>query len=259
MKRLLSLATLIVTSAALLSADTLMLTNGKQVSGTFFGGDSRQIRFVDDDGRVQTFDVDEVERISFGSSTTAQAPSTKDAGLQNRSDRRRRGSSQMVPEGTPVAVRLIDSIDSDVTGAGERYRASLDEAIVVDGKEIVPRGADAMVEVARVEQAGKVSGAEEVSLRLYSLDFDGESYTTASSYAELRSKGQGKETAKKAAIGAGVGAIIGAIAGGGKGAAVGAGLGGGAGAAYSVFKGRRLEIPSESVIGFILEAPLEVR
>jgi hypothetical protein len=37
---------------------------------------------------------------------------------------------------------MIDSIDADITGAGERFRASIDDPVVVDGKVAIPRGAN---------------------------------------------------------------------------------------------------------------------
>jgi hypothetical protein len=69
------------------------------------------------------------------------------------------------------------------------------------------------------------------------------------------SSGRGKETAVKTGIGAGIGAAIGAIAGGGKGAAIGAGVGGAAGAASQIFtKGKRVQIPSETILTFTTTA-----
>ncbi|MGQ9686935.1 MAG: hypothetical protein ACUVT2_11615, partial [Thiobacillaceae bacterium] len=65
--------------------------------------------------------------------------------------------------------------------------------------------------------------------------------------------------AKVAAGTAAVGAIIGALAGGGKGAAIGAGAGAAAGAGSQVFmKGQRVFIPSETVLVFLTEAPVNI-
>jgi hypothetical protein len=56
----------------------------------------------------------------------------------------------------------------------------------------------------------------------------------------------------------GVGAIIGGIIGGGKGAAIGAGAGAGTGVAVSASRGKKLSIPSESRLDFVLREPLTV-
>ena len=59
--------------------------------------------------------------------------------------------------------------------------------------------------------------------------------------------------------GAALGTIIGAIAGGGKGAAIGAGAGAAAGAgAQTVMKGQQVRIPSETVLTFTTEKPLQL-
>jgi hypothetical protein len=50
---------------------------------------------------------------------------------------RRAGTT--IPDGTVLTVRMIDSIDSDVAAVGDRFRASLDEALVVNGRQVAPR------------------------------------------------------------------------------------------------------------------------
>jgi hypothetical protein len=153
---------------------------------------------------------------------------------------------------------MIDSIDSDVTGVGERFRASIDDPVSMNGEVVIPRNADATVQVARVEQSGAISGSDEVALKLYNLTIGGRSYELATNYAELKSEGKGASTAKTTAVTTGVGAIIGGIIGGGKGAAIGAGAGAGTGVAVSASRGKKLSIPSESRMDFVLREPLTV-
>ena len=153
-------------------------------------------------------------------------------------------------------MRLIDSIDADITGEGERFRASIDDPLVVDNQVVIPRNADATVQVVRVEQSGRISGSDEVSLKLFDITVDGRSYEIATNYAEVKTGGKGKSTAKTTAVTTGIGAALGAIFGGGKGAAIGAGAGAGAGVAVSAARGKRLSIPSETRLDFVLRAPL---
>ena len=91
---------------------------------------------------------------------------------------------------------MIDSIDSDVTRAGEKFLASLDDPLVVDEKIVVERGADVTVQVVRVEQSGKFAGRDEVALKLFDITIGGIKYAVASSYAEVASGSRGKRTAK---------------------------------------------------------------
>ena len=155
-----------------------------------------------------------------------------------------------------IRVRLIDSIDADVTGVGERFQASLDGPIRVGGRDVVPPFADATVQVMRIEQSGAVKGSDEVALRLYDIILGGRSYRVTTNYAEYRGKGKGRKTVRNTAIGSGIGAVVGGLIGGGKGAAIGAAVGAGGGITASTLRGTKLRIPSESRLRFVLRSPL---
>lgn len=246
--------------AATASADTLRLKDGSTVDGTFLGGDSREVKFLSSNGSVKSYSVNEVAAIGFGDepvSAGVSAPSAPKPNQPVRTQTQPRGS-QTIPAGTVVTVRMIDSIDSDITGVGERFRASLEEPIAVDGKQIAPRGADAVVQVARVEQSGTLRGKDEVAIELAALEVNGQEYEVSTNYAEVASEGKTGKTAKKAGGGAALGALIGAIAGGGKGAAIGAGVGAGAGTVYSATGSETVRIPSETVLTFTLRNDVQM-
>jgi hypothetical protein len=274
----LSLGLFLITAASL-AADTLNLKNGQSLHGTFLGGDTRQIQFIGSDGNVKTYSVTDVQSISFMTSaaSTSVAPSTAvaptprpatitppspAATITPASSAASSGSKSMsaatIPAGTVISIRMIDSIDSDLTGVGERFRASIDDPVSMNGEVVIPRNADATVQVARVEQSGTISGSDEVALKLFNLTVGGRTYELATNYAELKSEGKGASTAKTTAVTTGVGAIIGGIIGGGKGAAIGAGAGAGTGVAVSASRGKKLSIPSESRLDFVLREPLTV-
>ena len=241
------------------AADTLELKSGQTVDGTFIGGETRSIRFLDSSGNVATYSVADVASISFASVAAAPAPRPAPAPRASSATSApapRAASGVTIPAGTVVTVRLIDSIDSDITGEGERFRASIDDPIVVDNRVVIPRNADATVQVVRVEQSGRIKGSDEISLKLFDITVDGRPYEIASNYAEVKTAGKGKRTAKTTALTTGVGAALGAIFGGGKGAAIGAGTGAGVGVAVSAARGKRLSIPSETRLDFVLRAPL---
>jgi hypothetical protein len=252
-------------TASVLTADTLRLKNGSQVPGTFLGGDTRQVRFLASDGNMSTYNVSDVASIEFSAGETsaaavstpalppsAAAPAAAPAAVASSA------ATVTIPAGTLITVRMIDSIDTDVTGAGERFRASIDDPVVVNGQTIVPRNADATVQVMRVEQAGRISGSDEIAMKLYDITINGRSYELATEYAEVKGQGQGRQTAKTTAVTTGVGAVIGGIFGGGKGAAIGAGAGAATGVAVSATRGKTLRIPSETRLEFALRAPLPV-
>lgn len=264
MKRFLSLVSVFaLVFSGLAAADELHLRNGAVIDGSFVGGDTRSVRFIGPDGDVQTYSVGDVSSISFVSppqarawpaastATTAAAPVAPSLSSTTSSE-----PTITVPAGTVVTVRMIDSIDADVTGAGERFRASVDDPISVDGRIVIPRNADVTVQVTRVEQGGTIRGSDEVALKLYDITVDGQAYQLATNYAEVKGDGKGGKTARNAGIGAVGGAILGGIIGGGKGAAIGAGAGAGTGVAVAAARGTKLRIPSESRLDFVLRSPL---
>lgn len=165
-----------------------------------------------------------------------------------------------IPSGTSVSVRMIDSIDSGKNTPGQTFRASLADPLRADGRLVFPAGTDATVLLTDAKGAGRIKGTASVDVRLISLSRKGRVYRVDSSPIQQVGKGgRGQNTAVKSGIGAAAGAVIGAIAGGGKGAAIGTLAGGGAGFGINAFThGSQVKIPSETILGFTLQAPVKV-
>lgn len=283
----LSIFTGVLACSMLVQADTLYLRDGQALRGTFISGSSQSIRFLPDGGRTQVYQINRVSRISFGdsdapiSSSSASDDRYRNEGLRNddryrnTDDRYRSGNNERsrqygssdrarssgvagdeVPAGTRISVRMIDNISSDNTDVGHRYRASLDQDLVVNGRVIAPRGADAMVEVARVEQGRAIGGREQVALVLTEIMANGRRLTPVTQNAEVSADSRGHENVKVIGGTAALGAIIGAIAGGGSGAAIGAASGAAVGAGVQAVRGQRIEVPSETQLLFTLAQPM---
>lgn len=243
--------------AVSLNADTLQLRNGDRISGTFLGGDRSSIRFQRDGGRATTYPLRDIDSLQLG--TFASQSGTRDQ-LGTRADRRgtaarannRTSGNTLIPSGTVITVRTLDRIDSDAAKAGETYRATLDDPVVVNGRTIANAGADVTMRVVKVEQSGTVRGSEEIALELDSIRTANGLVTVQSSPAEVAAKSRGQQSAAVIGGTAAVGAIIGAIAGGGKGAAIGAASGAGAGAAIQAIRGQRIKIEPESRLDFTI-------
>jgi hypothetical protein len=162
-----------------------------------------------------------------------------------------------VPAGTDIGVRMIDSISSKTNTAGQTFRASLSEPLVVEGETIIPAGAPVSILLAEAKGAGRIKGNSELEVRAVSIERHGHSYNMDTNVNEQVGKGRGKQTAVRTGVGAAAGAIIGALAGGGKGAAIGSLAGGGAGAGFQLAThGQQVSIPSETVLTFRLQSPL---
>jgi BON domain-containing protein len=164
-----------------------------------------------------------------------------------------------IEQGTPISVRLIDSIDSEKNQAGDTFHATLNTPLSAEGSEAIPAGTDISGHVVEVKSAGKFAGQSLVVLQLDSISANGKSYNLQTDQFRKEGSSRGKNTAEKVGGGAILGGIIGAIAGGGKGAAVGTAAGAGVGAgAQAASKAHQIKLPSETVLNFTLQAPVTV-
>ena len=164
-----------------------------------------------------------------------------------------------IEQGTPMSIRLVDSIDSEKNQVGDTFHATLNAPLAAEGSEAIPAGTDVVGRIADLRSAGKFKGQSLVVLQLDSVTANGNTYKLQTDQYRKEGSSRGKNTAEKVGGGAIVGGIIGAIAGGGKGAAIGsaagAGVGGGVQAAT---KGQQIKLPSETVLNFTLQAPVTV-
>lgn len=253
-------------------ADTLTLKDGRTINGTYLGGSARQIRMEVGDN-IQTFDIERVSSLQFGSTSTAAAtpaPRATEADRPPRENVFRPDTSRAstasapasgieLPAGTVLTVRMIDPVDSQVNHLGETFRASIDEPVVVGSDQVIPRGADVVVKLVDDKQSGKISGKTELTLDLVSVAVNGKVVDVNTESVSRESSSRTGRSAKVIGGTAALGAIIGAIAGGGKGAAIGTVAGAGAGTAAEVAtKGQRVHIPSETRLTFTLEYPVRI-
>ena len=89
-------------------------------------------------------------------------------------------------------MRTIDNIDVDASKAGAKYRASLDDPIMVGGAVVIPRGADATLQAAKVQQSGKMKGSDLIQLKIISVSVRGRTYAVVTSVADPKEvRGEG--------------------------------------------------------------------
>ncbi len=157
-----------------------------------------------------------------------------------------------IPSGTSIRVRMTDNLSSEQTQMGDTFRGTLDEPIVVGGRELYPKGSDVIGRVTDVHPTGRLSEPGELDLVLNTVS----SGTVAESiHVEplmLKGESHAKSNVTKIGGGAALGAVIGAIAGGGKGAAIGTLAGGAAGTGAAAATGKKPAIvESEAVLTFV--------
>lgn len=301
----------LLATAVLLSADTLILKNGKTLEGSFVGGNSHSVRFAVGD-QVNNYSIDEIDSIRFtnGASTYAPAAPPPSAPPQYASAPPQYASAPPpttapppsapappatpsappapgtpapgayaqaanyppaaappppnappaveVPSGSQIVVRLIDPVNSEHDRLGQTYRASIDQPVLVNGQEVIPRGADATATLIDLQQSGKIEGRTVLTLDLKTISVNGKTYNIVTTGVPEASKSRGARSAKVIGGAAALGAIIGAAAGGGRGAAIGAGSGAAAGTAAEVItSGQKVKIPAETRLTFTLQNPID--
>ncbi len=72
----------------------------------------------------------------------------------------------VLPPGTTIKIRMIDKLSSEENQVGDTFRATLEEPIQVDGKNLYPKGADVIGRVSDVHASGRLSEPGELDLVL---------------------------------------------------------------------------------------------
>jgi hypothetical protein len=165
-----------------------------------------------------------------------------------------------VPDGTVLAIRMLDTLDSETANPGDPFRATLNSPVQVDGRIVIPADADINGRVVDVHAAGRFKGSGLLTIEMTKVSFNGRTYAIHTDQWSKQTEGRGKGTTEKVGGGAALGAIIGAIAGGGKGAGIGAAVGAGAGGiTQAAIRAAQIKLGPESLLTFHLAQPVTVR
>jgi hypothetical protein len=251
-------------ATSMASADSLELKNGSLIKGKFMGGTENEISFQVGSS-LQKYSLADIVSLKFDSERSADNTSTTPRSSTSSEPAKVEHASRQtpthvtIPAGTRISVRTIDSVDSTKNHVGDRFQASLEEPLTVDGSVMVGKGADVYGRLAESKQSGTFAGRSQLKLELTGIVVNGQTVPVVTGEYELTGKSRGASTAKRTVGGAAVGSIIGAIAGGGKGAAIGAGVGAGAGAGSEIItKGDQVKVPSETLLDFTLQQDVSI-
>jgi hypothetical protein len=164
-----------------------------------------------------------------------------------------------IPAGTRILVRTTDSIDSGKQRAGQRFTGSLETDLRADSVLVAPRGTTVHGRLIGAQSAGRIAGEGLLTLELTDIVIGGTAHPLVTASYEVRSNGQGGQSAGRIGGGAGLGALVGGIAGGARGAGMGAAVGAAGGtAASAATTGQQVSIPSESLLEFRLDRPAQL-
>jgi hypothetical protein len=165
-----------------------------------------------------------------------------------------------IPSGTSLQIRTTEAIDTQ-TMDGRIFTGTVDNDVRdTQGRVAIPRGSTAELVVRRGADNELVLDLDSVTVhgRRYGVDA---TRNRIGGGIDVRNSGIGanKETARNVGGGALLGAILGAAIGGGDGAAAGAAAGAAVGAGAQILtKGRRVNVPAETLLSYRLQSDMSL-
>jgi hypothetical protein len=250
-------------AASMAWADTLELKNGSLIKGKFLAGTGTEISFQVG-STIQKYNVADIVSLKFDSEGAASAPAPQpqsslpdDPGTVAHVEMK--PAYVTIPAWTRISVRTMDAIDSTYNVVGDRFQASLEEALMLEGNVLVAQDALVYGRLTQSKESGTFTGRSQLRLELTGIVVSGKLVPVVTGEYEVTGKSRGASTAKRTVGGAALGAIIGGVADGGQGAAVGAGIGAGAGAGSEIITGGdQVKVPSETLLDFTLQQDVSI-
>jgi hypothetical protein len=181
--------------------------------------------------------------------TTTRTPTTSVTSSGNTVTRNPSGSAAKIgtiPAGATLNLAAGSRVCTNTNHVGDRFNASVTNAIVGSNGAVIPAGATAVVEVTDLKRSENANDNVVMGFRIVSVNFGGHTYpiSATTSYADVtkvKNQPKGKDV-QKVVGGAAIGAIAGQILGKSTkatviGGAIGAAAGAGAAAATSNYEG----------------------
>jgi hypothetical protein len=181
--------------------------------------------------------------------TTKRTPTTSVTSSGNTVTRSSAGTAARVgtiPAGSTLNLAAGSKVCTNTNHVGDRFNATLTNAVVGSNGAVIPSGATAVVEVTELKRSENANDNVVMGFRVVSVNFGGHTYpiSATTSYADVsKVKNQPKsKDVQKVVGGAAIGAIAGQILGHSTkatviGGAVGAAAGAGAAAATANYEG----------------------
>ena len=191
--------------------------------------------------------------IGGGATLLALALVVSAATLSNRPD------PVTVPELTPIHVTLDQAVSSNQNRPGDHFDATVSEAVVIDGKTVIPEGARAEGVVVDAKHSGRLMGRARLQLALQSVEVNGQPYDVRTTSSPRIGRDHKKRNWAWIGGGAAGGAAIGAVAAGGQGALIGGPVGAAAGTTVAFVTGKKdIKLRPETPVTFKLAEPVTI-
>jgi hypothetical protein len=179
-------------------------------------------------------------------------------------------TSSPVPAGTALMVRLDTTLATFSNKAGDPFQGKLSQAVVLNGKTLLPAGTTVEGRVTKVSEPRRISGKPSIGILPEAVILPtGERYfldatlidtnlpgTDVSSEGQFKGSGHDRRDTLEAGGGAAGGMLVGGLIGGGPGVLIGGAVGAGSATVHWLAKHRSATLPAGTELTLELNRPM---
>jgi hypothetical protein len=178
-----------------------------------------------------------------------------------------------LPSGTAVKVKLENALTTFSNKSGDPFSGRVTEAVVLNGKSVIPVGATVQGRVTKTSEPRRIAGKPTIALFPETIVLpNGERYmlnatlvdtsvrngTDVTDEGQFKGKGHDGKDMIEIGMGTGGGMLVGGLIGGGKGVLIGGAVGATATVAHWLGKKNSTMLPAGTELVMELSRPLEM-
>jgi hypothetical protein len=180
-------------------------------------------------------------------------------------------TNMSLPAGTAVKVKLENTLSTFSSKSGDPFSGRVTEAVVLDGKTVIPVGATVQGRVTKVTEPRRIAGkptigifpetvvlpnGERYTLNATLVDTNARRGTDVNTEGQFKGAGHDGKDLTEIGMGTGGGLLVGGLIGGGEGALIGGSIGATATVAHWLGKHRSAMLPSGTELVMELSRPM---
>ena len=178
---------------------------------------------------------------------------------------------QNIPAGTALKVKLQTTLATFSNKSGDPFSGRVTEAIMLDGKTVIPVGATVLGRVTKVNEPRRIAGkptigilpetvvlpnGERYALNATLVDTNAGRGTDVNEEGQFKGPGHDGKDATEIAVGTGGGMLVGGLIGGGKGTLIGGAVGATATVVHWLGRHKSAMLPAGTELVMELNRPM---